>query len=303
MEVELVPGKYIIAVSGGVDSVVLLDLLVQKRRAYPATSKQYTYTVAHFDHGIRSDSEEDRLFVQGLAARYKLPFVFDEATLGPHTSEETARNARYQFLERARRSSGAQAIITAHHQDDALETAIFNVLRGTGRKGLSALSSTADIRRPLLKIPKGDIVTYAKFRGLTWHEDSTNSDQRYKRNYIRHSVLPRFTIESRQKLSELVERQRSLNEELDVQLINHLHLQSSAKKLDRKYFNQLPHSVAKELLAVWLRAHGIRQFDATTIERLTVAAKTARPGKQLAVLAGYSIIVNKTDLALTVLER
>src|SRR4051794_16456164 len=132
MKIYVGPGKYVVAVSGGVDSVGLLDLL----RMDPGVK----LTVSHFDHGIRDDSHLDRAHVQALARRYQLPFVYDKGALGPGASEAEARTARYQFLDNVKTKTGAHAIVTAHHQDDVLETAIINLLRGTGRKGLSSLT-------------------------------------------------------------------------------------------------------------------------------------------------------------------
>src|SRR5438445_4950610 len=114
------PGSYAVAVSGGVDSVVLLDILAKR--------DDLELAVAHFDHGIREDSVEDRHFVEGLAKNYGLPFIYEEGSLGPKSSEAEAREARYKFLRQAQKKAGAKAIITAHHQDDLLETAILNML-------------------------------------------------------------------------------------------------------------------------------------------------------------------------------
>ena len=150
------PGKYVVAVSGGVDSVALLHLLLEandERRTMndedsPSSVLRppFRFVVAHFDHGIRKDSAEDRKLVQAMAQKIRgLPFVYDEGRLGPRASEATARLARYTFLRRVLQASGARAIVTAHHQDDLLETAIINLLRGTGRKGLTALGSRSDI--------------------------------------------------------------------------------------------------------------------------------------------------------------
>jgi tRNA(Ile)-lysidine synthetase-like protein len=160
MKIQVEPGKYVVAVSGGVDSVVLLDLL----RMYPGVH----VVVAHFDHGIRDDSHLDRAHVQTLAQRYQLPFVYDKGRLGPGASEADARTARYDFLRKAQVASSADAIITAHHQDDVLETAIINLLRGTGRKGLSSLTSGEGIIRPLLEVPKSEIIDYAKRHRLQY---------------------------------------------------------------------------------------------------------------------------------------
>ena len=138
MKISTIPaGTYVIAVSGGVDSVVLLDLMAQV--------SDCTLIVAHVDHGIRKDSHLDRQFVEKVANKYKLEFYYTEANLGANASEEAARKARYEFLRNIKDKTGARAIITAHHQDDLLETLILNVLRGTKRKGLSSLESGQEL--------------------------------------------------------------------------------------------------------------------------------------------------------------
>lgn len=289
------PGRYVLAVSGGVDSVALLDIL----RTQPGVR----LTVAHYDHGIREDSHQDRLLVQNLAQKHGLSFVYDEGNLGAGASEATARDARYKFLRTVQKASGAKAIITAHHQDDALETAILNLLRGTGRKGLTALGSQFNLLRPLLHVSKNQLVNHAREQGLVWREDSTNQDQAYLRNYIRHSIMPRFDDEARTKLWEIITRLHEVNNELDELLTVNLHLQSRARTLDRPWFNSLPHAVAREVMMAWLRANDIRTFDRKMIEKLVVLAKVASAGKQLDINAGWSANVAVDHLALIGPER
>ena len=295
MRLEVESGTYVVAVSGGVDSVVLLELL----RRLPDVK----LVVAHFDHGIRDDSSDDRLFVQALASQYRLPYVYKEGNLGPTASEAIARDARYAFLRQVMRTADAKAIITAHHEDDMLETAILNILRGTGRKGISSLKNTQDIIRPLLAIPKQDIIAYAKDQGLIWHEDSTNASSVYLRNYIRHKLMPHFDMQARQQLRQLIDSTAGANEEIDAILAGWLMLQPSADTLNRHEFVMLPHEVSRELVAAWLRAHEIRSFDKKTIERITAAAKTYTPGKIIDVDVAHIIRVDKDILALTLRER
>lgn len=293
-QIILEPGQYIVAVSGGVDSVVLLDLLTQ----LPGLK----LTVAHFDHGIRPDSKADRLFVQSLAQAHRLPFSYDRAELGPGASEAIARQARYQFLNKVRRVTGARSIITAHHADDRLETAIINVLRGTGRRGLSALKSNQRIARPLLGYSKQQLRAYAQDQNLRWHEDSTNQDDRYLRNYIRHQILNKFSKHQRQQLTQHILVAQKLNQQLDNQLVNFLHLQPAAHNLDRDWFISLPHIVAREVLASWLREHDL-QFDSKTLERLVVATKTYPAGKRADVNQQAFIDIGKSSLALSWPDR
>lgn len=282
-----------VAVSGGVDSVALLNMLSKQ--------KNLDLAVAHFDHGIRKDSAADRKFVAELTKGYGLPFVYAEGRLGSGASEATAREARYAFLRRVVKEQGAKAIVTAHQQDDVLETAIINLLRGTGRKGLTALESRSDIVRPLLNLPKAELLKYAEEHGLKWREDSTNQDTRYLRNYVRRQIMPRLRTAGRQKLLGLLEEQRGLNVQLD-ELLAEL-LEGQAETLERAEFVRLPHKAALEVMAAWLRAAGIANFDRLTLERAVVGAKTARPGQRIALKNDIFLEVQKTKLALTTLER
>ncbi len=288
------PGKYVVAVSGGVDSVALLHALQGK----PGVD----LVVAHFDHGIRPGSRQDTLHVKYLAEGYDLPFVTAEGRLGPGAGEAAAREARYAFLREARSRHGARAIITAHHQDDVLETAIINLLRGTGRKGLSSLGSHDDLARPLLGVQKPAIIAYAREHGLEWREDSTNADESYLRNYVRRQLLPRIGPEARRKLLDIVANSGAGNQEIDTLLVKYLP-DSSGEGLDRLGFSLLPHEVAREVMAAWLRSRGLRGFDAPALERLVVAAKVGQPGNRFDVLRSYELLVDADSLALTRAER
>jgi tRNA(Ile)-lysidine synthetase-like protein len=310
------PGKYVVAVSGGIDSMVLLDLLVRMAdttktttttqrgtaKGHQPSAISHELTVAHFDHGIRPDSAEDRLLVEKVAARYGLPYIYEEGHLGPQASEATARQARYAFLHRVKAAHKADGIITAHHQDDALETAIINLLRGTGRKGLSSLQPTGDIVRPLLHLTKADIYDYAQAHSqITWREDSTNADDRYLRNYIRHQLIDKLGDYGRGLLLEYISKAAAANPLIDTILLDDIAAHSNNLGLERAWFIGLPYDVSTEVMAAWLRGHDIREFDRKTIARLVVAAKTSRQGKQLDVNAGH--LLNITTARLQLMSR
>lgn len=295
MKLELEPGRYVIAVSGGVDSMVLLHLL----KAMPGLQ----LTVAHFDHGIRPDSRTDRLLVQKTTKGCGLPFVFAEGDLGKNASEDVARQARYAFLHDIRRRTGAAAVVTAHHQDDALETAILNMLRGTGRKGLSSLKSTDIVRRPLLHVPKADILRYAKEQGIIWHEDSTNQEDIYLRNYIRHRLLGRLEPKDREALHGHILAAHRTNKELEQLLDEYLEWHADSGRLERKPFIMLPHKVALEVMAAWLRMNGVRNFDKKMLERLTRAAKIHTIGRVVPIHGTMNLKVGGELLALERVER
>ncbi len=294
MRIVIKPGTYVVAVSGGVDSMTLLDLLCQKPRL--------KLIVAHFDHGIREDSNLDRQLVHQIANKHGLPFVFLRGNLGSGASEDVARHARYEFLHATRKASGAAAILTAHHQNDNLETAAHNIFRGTNRLGLSSLRDTKHVKRPLLQVSKEQIKEYAIVNNLVWREDTTNRDMTIKRNYIRHHVLPRLTLEQKHDLLMHVKKARELNQEIDHLISKFLELQGrrsqNMTELERKTFIALPHAVAREIMAAWLRQNDIRQFDRKLLEQLVVAAKTYDAGKAAPIDHAHYLLVGKQNLAL-----
>lgn len=280
-------GTYIVAVSGGVDSVVLLDALSKQ--------KDIDLVVAHFDHGIRDDSANDKKFVENLAQKYNLPFVYSEGKLGAKASEATARQARYKFLETTRQKHQAEAIITAHHQDDLIETMLLNLLRGTGRKGMTSLSNQDKIVRPLLGVTKQELIEYAQDHKLQWHEDSTNADTSYLRNWIRLTLIPKLTNAKRQQLLDLHKHFTLTNQEIDDLLTK---LITPDKTLSRALVIRAEHTVAKEIVAGWLRANNISEFDQKIIERIVIGSKTLQPGKFIPVLKNWHVAVQKSSLVL-----
>lgn len=294
--IDLLPGTYVVAVSGGVDSVALLDLLV---KAQPKTN----FVVAHYDHGIRPDSVYDRKLVQDLAKKQNLPFVYSEGKLGIGASETEARDARYSFLKQTQQASGARAIITAHHQDDALETAVININRGTGRRGITSLGDHPHMQRPLLHISKAELIDYAKEQGLVWREDSTNKDTAILRNYIRSKLDKVKNSKDYPKLVEAVKNMRRINRELDELIEVYLHSQDNRQLLDRQQFAQLPHELSKEVLAQWLRNQGITTFNSSLLEDLVIKCKTLSVGKTIDVDNINKIEINKDNLALVSSER
>jgi tRNA(Ile)-lysidine synthase TilS/MesJ len=225
-------------------------------------------------------------------------FVFREARLGQGTSEAAARKVRYDFLNEIYSEYEAKAIITAHHQDDLIETAIINILRGSGRKGLTSLASHNNLVRPLLNYPKNELRAYASKHSLEWREDSTNTDTDYLRNYIRLKIVPCLDNSARSQLISIINKLSTINNQLDGIISELLIKQSVYGELDRQWLNLLPHKVAMEIIASWLRINEIRDFNSQTLERLVVASKVASPGRKYPVLNGQQLIVNHKRLAL-----
>jgi len=208
--------KYILAISGGVDSVVLLDMIVKGKLSLQGTSLQRkNVIVAHFDHGIRESSANDAEFVKNLATKYQLECMIGRGNLAKNTSEQLARDERYEFLRSVCKDVPCK-IIVAHHQDDLLETVVMNLIRGTSWRGLAPFWSD-DILRPLLNMTKAEIVSYAIHNKLNWVEDETNYSAKYFRNRVRDFVV-RIPVEQRKKLLELSEKQTKLRVEIEKTL-------------------------------------------------------------------------------------
>lgn len=180
------------AVSGGADSVCLLDLV---RRL-----GDVTVLCAHFDHGIRgAESARDAAFVEALCKEWGVPFFPGRGDVPAYAAanglsiETAAREMRYAFLERTAKEQGADVIATAHNLNDNAETILFRMARGTGLRGLTGIPARRGrIVRPLLQTPRRDIEEYLIARGIPHVEDSTNAETDAARNRIRLDVLPRL---------------------------------------------------------------------------------------------------------------
>src|SRR6266699_3594377 len=181
------PGVALVAVSGGADSVALLDLL---HTLTPELG--LSLVVAHVDHGIRSDSGTVARAVGELAERYELPFEVGELTLGPDATETVARRARYAWLGEVQRRHGARYLVTAHHRDDQVETILLRLLKGSAPAGLAGIPARgrAGLVRPLLRFAKARLVAHVAELGLAVHEDPANHDPRHLRSWVRTALLP-----------------------------------------------------------------------------------------------------------------
>ena len=187
------PGDLVVvAVSGGPDSVCLLHLLYELR-----DHLKFDLVVAHYDHGLRPDEDEDETqFVRRLAESMNLPYETEKAhsLIGGDAAsiEEKARDARYAFLEKVMDSLQAQKIAMGHNLNDQAETVIMRLLRGSGPSGLSGIPPFRErkIIRPLIEIKREQILSYLTSRKLSYVLDSSNLETRYLRNEIRLKLMP-----------------------------------------------------------------------------------------------------------------
>lgn len=183
----------VVAVSGGIDSVVLLHLF-----GVVKDSLNLGLGVAHFNHRLRAkESDGDEEFVRVLAREAGLPFY--RSSLPPRSStshenlEAYARRLRYRFLEEVRKDGDYDWIATGHHADDQAETVLMRVMEGSGIRGLTGIQPRrCQIIRPMLPFTRDQLREYAQARNLTYREDSSNLDRKLERNYVRHELIPRI---------------------------------------------------------------------------------------------------------------
>ena len=286
---------YIMAISGGVDSIVLLDLAVMQ------CPDNCNLIVAHVDHGIRPTSNDDANLVRQSADKYNLKFELLEAQLGSHTSEAKARLVRYKFLRQLKEKYKATAIITAHHQDDFLETVILNFHRGCNRRGLTSLRSKTDLLRPMLSLSKKQIIDYAQAQQLSWIEDFSNNDLTYLRNYIRHKIMPKLTNDKRHKLLEICQQLNKTNLALDSFLDNYLIYKSYRRQgqvFSRQWFNNLTDIEACEIVATWMRKYQVPNYSQAQIKYIVVKLRTLANGKLIVVSSYQQIRLTKRSICL-----
>jgi tRNA(Ile)-lysidine synthase len=203
VQLELPPdvtGPVVVGCSGGADSLALLALAVDAGLAPIAV---------HVDHGLRPGSDREADVVADAAARLGAEFDAGRVTVPPGPNlEARARAVRYDALEAARVEHGATAVLVAHTADDQAETVVLNLLRGSGSAGLAGMPSRrGHVVRPLLGARRADVRAECTRRELTPREDPSNNDLAFRRNWIRHEVLPLLERGAGRDLTPLLTRQ------------------------------------------------------------------------------------------------
>ena len=289
---SVAPGRYVVAVSGGVDSMALLHAMTH--------ISGVEIIAAHVNHGIRPDAHLDGDIVRAFCESHNILCVSTDLNLGPTASEALARKRRYEFLQKCLIKYEARAIVTAHHQNDAIETAVINILRGTGWRGIAPFASESNILRPLLYATKKDIMVYARSHNIEWREDSTNCDQAYLRNYVRLSIVPWMDAQKPgwdDEIMRYIRNQQTLRRTIDTEagqlLSGYVEFGARMATSSRYIWCMLPDPEAYELFQALCR----RVIGTSVLRDQAVAAllfiKVAKPGKHLELTSNWRLRVTR----------
>ncbi|HET7558616.1 MAG TPA: tRNA lysidine(34) synthetase TilS, partial [Limnochordia bacterium] len=185
------PHRAALAVSGGLDSAVLMHLLARL-----APELGWALAILHVDHALRPTSAHDAALVAALAERAALPFAGGRTPVRPRRGESlemAARRVRYAFLEDAASRLDCDLIATAHHADDVAETVLMRLARGSGAGALGIPPRNGRLIRPLLHATRAELAGYARQHRLVYLTDPSNADRAIPRNRVRHEWLPLMT--------------------------------------------------------------------------------------------------------------
>lgn len=280
--------RMVVGLSGGIDSVVLLHLLVRRLRIAPAR-----ISAIHVNHQISSHAARWATFCRRWCRELgvKLSVAKVEVPRG-NSTEAAARAARYAVFA----ASGADVLLLAHNRDDQAETVLLQLLRGAGPRGLSAMpvlrpgtSGMPAVLRPLLETPRAAIEAYAARHGLQWVEDESNQDRAYLRNFLRHDVLP--LLESRLPgvrgtLARAARHQAECSELLDALAVGDLAAGNHAGQLPLVLLKGLSPSRARNALRYFLRCNEVAMPEAERLDELLRQSMTARDDARLCVDLG-----------------
>jgi tRNA(Ile)-lysidine synthase len=269
-----------VALSGGVDSVVLLHLLHQLQK-----TQKFTLKASHVHHGLSKNADKWVKFCEKLCTKLSVPLDVHRIKLPQKQSlgiEGEARQLRYEKLLQ----SQTDLVVLAHHEDDQAETFLLQLIRGAGVKGLSSMAhfdATRRLWRPLLNASRIDIESYAKKHKLKWIEDESNQNIDFDRNFVRSKVLPilknRFNhiikVISRSS-SHLAEAQHLLDDLAQMDLKSHLKSINYKHKLQVKTLDELSNARAKNVLRYWLEINDQMMPSKDLLDELLRQVLTAK---------------------------
>ena len=279
----------ICAVSGGADSVMLLHVLYKLG---------YNVVLAHVNHHKRKESEIEEVAMRNLANELKIPFELLEYHYdGLDNFHNDSHNARYNFFKSLSKKYNTNIIATAHHRDDQIETVLMKLMEGSnlyGYGGISILNYDGEYKivRPLLCVSKEEIYSYCKDNNLTYFEDSSNHEDSFLRNRIRHHVVPLLKKECSNLGEKIMEYSIQAHEAFDyIREKSIEYLNKNNNTIDINTFNTLNIALKKDILALLLERYNIRKNNEIIVNILSLT-KNSNGSKELYLEGNYRFIRN-----------
>lgn len=288
-------GRFVLAVSGGRDSMVLLDVFARHFRDRVAS-------VATFDHGSGEAATEAAALVERRAGELGFPVRRGRMRSGTSARREAAwRDARWRFLGEVSRADGA-AVATAHTLDDQVETVFMRVLRGSGARGLAGLYARGPVVRPLLGVSRRDVAVYAHALGVEWIEDPSNLSRSHLRNRVRLDLLPaleRSTPGLSRELLQLSRRAARLRDELDAEVARRVRVRVAEGLLEVARAELAGYDAAA-LSFLWpaLAAKVGAVLDRRGTERITEFTISGRAGARIQLAGGWEAVLHRGSVVL-----
>ncbi len=299
--------KLVLGVSGGPDSIVMLDILNEINKD-EKINLNFNIIVVHVNHMIREDAKDDEIFVKDFCKKNNIEFFsksIDVKKLA-HTNkiglEEAGRIARYDFFEEVLQQTNSNKIAIAHNKNDKAETIIMNLMRGSGISGLKGIEEKrGKYIRPLIECQRDEIENYCKQRNINPRIDSTNFSNEYTRNKIRNIVIPYIKKEFNPNIIDILDRLSTLVKEEDEYIENqvkqtykHLLLEESKNNiiLDLKKFNQQEKVIKSRIVLYTITrlfntSKGIEKIHVEDIIKLcgnNIGNKYLTPNKKIKIL-------------------
>ncbi len=287
--------RVVLAISGGLDSMVLLD-------AAAAACERARLVVATYDHGTGSAAEAACALVRRAAHDRGIECVVGRAAPGSIRRSEAAwRAARWTFLREVGRARGAR-VVTAHTADDQIETVLMRELRGAGPRGLAGLFAPSDVLRPLLGLRRAVLAEFASAREVEWVEDPTNTSRRFLRNRLRHDLLPalrRVNPRIDEELQGLAERAAEWRRGTDAVAGVVSRVDRATRAVDVGVA-AIRHLDAEQLAVVWpaVAARIGVALDHRGIRRVSSFSRDARVGARIQLSGGWEVVRSRDVLRL-----
>ena len=303
-------GRVLCAVSGGLDSMCLLDFMTRQ--------PSFSVGAAHFNHCLRgAEADRDEEFVRDFCAKRRIPFVSgsgDTRLLAEKEDlsiEEAARRLRYEFLNKAAEDGGYDAILTAHHADDNAETVLLNLVRGTGSAGLAGIPQVrGNICRPFLRIPRAELAAYAAAHGVPHVEDSTNDDpDAAARNALRSSVMPVLRqinpkcVENIARTSAILREESDALESMARGLMNQIKELPDGVSVPCLMLTEVPQAVAERAVLQLLAQTAGHRKDLTAAHVLAVLDLARGRTEEKEVSLPYGLTARRKKYSLEITRR